>query len=95
MEINLPSYEAFDDYLEVVTNFGYLTLFAPALNMSPLVFYIFHYIEMKNDGYKICNFYSRPIPYKTGGLGPWNFIMNIMSIFCVISNIVLFAFSSD
>jgi len=35
------------------------------------------------------------MPLKTGGIGSWEWIMNLMTVICVVTNIVLFAFSSD
>ncbi len=49
LEIGMPQYEVQDDLIEIVINFGYLTLFASASNIAPLIFYIFHYLEIKSD----------------------------------------------
>lgn len=57
IEIALPEHQIFDDYLEIVINFGYLTLFASASHLAPLVFYFFHWLELKSDTYKIYNTY--------------------------------------
>ena len=95
VEIRLPEYETFDDYLEIVINFGYITLFASAFPMAPVIIYIFHWVEMRSDKYKIIHAYRRPYPSKSRGIGSWNIVLNTMSFLCVISNIILFAFSSD
>jgi len=43
----MPKYEEFDDYLEIIINFGYITLFASAFPLAPFYTLIFHYIEIK------------------------------------------------
>lgn len=95
LEIGMPEYEVQDDLIEIVINFGYLSLFSTASNIAPLIFYIFHYLEMKGDRYKLFNTHQRPIPFKCSGLGPWNTLLNVMSILCVVTNIILFSFSSQ
>lgn len=94
VEIELPKYEDFDDYLEIIINFGYITLFASAFPMAPLYTLIFHYVEIKQDIWKLYNVYQRPLPFKVNGLGSWLGVMNIMSIIAIMSNIVLVAFAS-
>jgi anoctamin-10 len=56
-EIQLPKYEQFDDYLEIVINFGYITLFASAFPIAPLLTLAFHWMEMESDKWKIRNVY--------------------------------------
>ena len=90
----MPKYEEFDDYLEIIINFGYITLFASAFPLAPIYTLVFHYIEIKQDIWKLYNVYQRPIPFKVNGLGSWLVVMNIMSIIAVITNIVLIAFAS-
>jgi len=45
--MKMPKYEDFDDYLEIITNFGYITLFASAFPLAPLYTLLFHWIETK------------------------------------------------
>ncbi len=65
IEIELPEYSQFDDFLEIVINFGYLTLFASVIPLTPLFIYIFHFLELKSDLYKIKNLHRRSIPYNS------------------------------
>ena len=95
VEISLNKYEGFDDYLEIVINFAYITLFASAFPLAPLLILIFHYLESLSDRYKLMNIYQRPLPETANGIGSWLGVLRIISILSVLSNIVLFAFSSE
>jgi len=57
LELQLPKYEQFDDYLEIVINFGYITLFAAAFPYAPLLVYFFNAIELFSDKRKIYYLY--------------------------------------
>ena len=95
IETSLSKYEGFDDYLEIVINFAYITLFASAFPLAPALILMFHYIESLSDRYKVLNIYQRPLPERAYGIGSWLGVLRIISILSVLSNIVLFAFSSE
>lgn len=95
LETSLGKYEAFDDYLEIVINFAYITLFASAFPLAPLLILIFHYLESLSDRYKLLNIYQRPLPERASGIGSWLGVLRIIGVLSVLSNIVLFAFSSE
>jgi hypothetical protein len=38
-------YNLFDDFVEIIMNFGYLSIFASAFNRAPVLVYIFNYLE--------------------------------------------------
>lgn len=96
IEITLNKYESFDDYLEIVINFAYITLFASAFPLAPALILFFHYLESLSDRYKILKVYQRPLPERAPqGIGSWLGVLRIISILSVLSNLVLFAFSSE
>lgn len=57
VELKLPKYEQFDDYLEIVINFGYISLFAASFPYAPLLVYVFNAIELFSDKRKIFYLY--------------------------------------
>jgi len=95
LELNLNQYESFDDYLEVIVNFGYVVLFASATPLAPLFIYVFHLIEGYSDRFKIFNLYRRPLPTRAKNIGSWKPVLTIMSLLSVLTNIFLFSFSSN
>lgn len=43
------------EYAQMVTQFGYLALFAPACSLAPLLAFINNVTEIRSDAWKICN----------------------------------------
>lgn len=93
--IGLPKYESFDDYLEIILNFAYLTFFTSAYPLAGVVITFFMVIEFVSDYYKIVNLYQKPLAMKVESIGPWSKTMDIICIASVFSNLILFAFASD
>lgn len=95
VELKLATYQPFDDYLEIVINFGYITLFASAFPLAPLIIFIFHFLEEKSDKYKIYSLYRRPQPERANTIGSWRTVLNMIVMISVITNVVLSSFSSN
>lgn len=93
-EISLAVYQPFDDYLEIVFNFGYITLFASAFPLAPLIIYVFHLLEEKSDKFKIFHLHRRSLPERANSIGSWKAVLQVISLLSVITNIVLLSFSS-
>lgn len=94
-ELTLAPYEAYDDYLEMVIQFGYITLFANAFPLSGAISLLFNVIEMKSDASKLKSSYQRPIPTVVNGIGSWQSLMNFMSHICLVTNTILIAYSTS
>ncbi|KRX08061.1 hypothetical protein PPERSA_02193 [Pseudocohnilembus persalinus] len=94
-EIKRPKYDSFGDYIEIIMNFSYLTLFASAFTFAPILIFFFNMIEYMSDKFKLVHNYQRPLPKKAKGIGSWNHVLNFMCIMSVFTNIILFAFSSE
>ncbi len=92
-EIKLATYDNYDDYLEMIIQFGYITLFATAFPLSGLLSLLFNVIEYKSDFAKLRH-YRRPIPMIVNGIGSWQSWINFMSHFCLITNTILTAYST-
>jgi hypothetical protein len=95
VSVYLPKYESFDDYLEIILNFGYLTFFTSAYPFAGIVIAFFLVIEFLSDHYKILHLYQKPLGMKSKGIGPWAGAMDMICILSVFSNLILFAFASD
>jgi len=53
LEIESDVYEEFSDYIEMVIQFGYITMFAAALPLGAFFSLVFNIIEMYSDKYKL------------------------------------------
>jgi hypothetical protein len=53
-------YEQFDDYLEMVIEFGYVTLFASAFPLASILSILCNWVEIKADLFKLTHVVRRP-----------------------------------
>eukprot|EP00913_Durusdinium_trenchii_P004273 g3961.t1 len=67
--LDQPHYEQFDDFLEMVIEFGYVTLFASAFPLAAVVSLVSNLIELKSDMFKLACVYQRPISHRMKSIG--------------------------
>lgn len=91
----LDEYEQFDDYLEMVIEFGYLTMFASAFPLGSFVQIIYNIIEMKSDAFKLCFVVKRPPVIRENGIGSWQTVLEVQTWISIFTNILMFTFSSE
>lgn len=91
----LPKYESFDDYLEIILNFGYVCFFTSAVRMAGIVVTVFLILEFLSDYYKIYHLYQKSFSIKCNSIGPWTRAMDIICVMSVFTNLMLFAVASD
>ena len=84
-----------DDYLELVIQFGFVTLFAIAFPLIPLIALITNRFEIEVDKYKLLKLFKRPIPYRAKNIGSWKTAIIIISYLSIFSNLGLLCFSSN
>ena len=69
-----PSYNrfsVFNDYSELVIQFGYATMFVSAFPLSTLMCFVCNYVEMRIDSWKLCQIFRRPEPRSAEDIGTW------------------------
>uniref|UniRef100_A0A914YAH1 Anoctamin n=1 Tax=Panagrolaimus superbus TaxID=310955 RepID=A0A914YAH1_9BILA len=76
----------FDEYLEMVLQFGFVTLFVAALPLAPLFALINNILEIRLDAYKMLVTTRKPIPAHGKNIGIWRTILEIMSTLAVLCN---------
>uniref|UniRef100_A0A061RBB9 Ano8 protein n=1 Tax=Tetraselmis sp. GSL018 TaxID=582737 RepID=A0A061RBB9_9CHLO len=91
----MPEYEAFDDYLEMVIQFGYIVMFAAAFPAASAISVLYNLIELKSDTYKLCFLYRRPQPRPARGIGVWERLMAVQMWLAVFTNLAIFSFSLE
>lgn len=84
----------FGDYLEMIIQFGYATLFSAAFLFAPLLAYINNYVEIRVDAWKITTLCRRPFPKAAEDVGSWQVVMEIMGVCAVVTNVALLCFTS-
>ena len=67
--IRLDEWESFDDYLEMVIAFGYITLFASAFPLASGLTLLCLIVETKSDMFKVFWVNRRPLPKRVKDIG--------------------------
>ncbi|XP_076257406.1 anoctamin-1-like isoform X2 [Rhynchophorus ferrugineus] len=90
----LESRSLFSEYLEMVLQYGFVTIFVTAFPLAPLFALINNVLEMRLDAKKFIKYYRRPVPQRVKNIGVWYQILAIVGRIAVASNAVIIAFSS-
>ncbi|KAG8194632.1 hypothetical protein JTE90_003108 [Oedothorax gibbosus] len=85
----------FDEYLEMVIQFGFVTLFVAAFPLAPLFALLNNIVEIRLDAYKYVTQLRRPLSARVPNIGAWQAILKGLSVFAVISNAFMIAYTSD
>ncbi|KAA0176795.1 hypothetical protein FNF27_01617 [Cafeteria roenbergensis] len=93
-ESRLAEYDTFNDYAEMLIQFGYVTFFSWAFPLAPLCALVNNVFEMRTDAYKLLYNTQRPIAYKAGGIGVWLGVLQGMSLLAVLTNCAHLALAS-
>ncbi|KAF7700140.1 hypothetical protein HF521_003098 [Silurus meridionalis] len=85
----------FDEYLEMVLQFGFITIFVAACPLAPLFALVNNWVEIRLDAQKFVCEYRRPVAQRAQDIGIWFTILEVITYLAVISNAFLIAFTSD
>ncbi|CAD5213080.1 unnamed protein product [Bursaphelenchus okinawaensis] len=85
----------FDEYLEMVIQFGFCTLFVCAFPLAPLFALLNNILEIRLDAYKFIVTQRKPIPMPARNIGIWMTILDLLSKLSVLCNAFVIAFTSD
>ncbi|XP_028611203.1 anoctamin-7 [Grammomys surdaster] len=91
----LPCEGLFHEYLEMVLQFGFVTIFVAACPLAPLFALLNNWVEIRLDARKFVCEYRRPVAERAQDIGIWFHILAGLTHLAVISNAFLLAFSSD
>ncbi|XP_041094151.1 anoctamin-7-like isoform X2 [Polyodon spathula] len=83
------------EYLEMVLQFGFITIFVAAFPLAPLFALINNWMEIRLDARKLLLEVRRPVAEKAHNIGVWFSILEVLTKLSVISNAVLITFSSE
>uniref|UniRef100_A0A4W6DB28 Anoctamin n=1 Tax=Lates calcarifer TaxID=8187 RepID=A0A4W6DB28_LATCA len=85
----------FYEYLEMVIQFGFITLFVASFPLAPLLALINNVIEVRVDAWKLTTQFRRPVAAKAHSIGAWEEILSGIAILSVVTNAFIVAFTSD
>ncbi|CAI9741493.1 anoctamin-7 isoform X1 [Octopus vulgaris] len=85
----------FDEYLEMILQFGFITIFVAAFPLAPLFALLNNWVEIRLDGQKYVMQTRRPVAERAEDIGVWFSILKTLAHLAVISNAFLIAFTSE
>lgn len=91
--VNLEVDGTVEDYMELMIQFGYLSLFAISFPISYLLAFITNCLEIQVDKLKLLRFKRRPIPESAADIGTWFFILDFISFAGIFTNSGLIAYA--
>ena len=88
-------YEQFDDYLEMIIQFGYVTLFAGAFPLAAPLSLICNVLELYSDTFKLTAISQRPLVHRAETIGVWSLLIKGIVLLSVFTNLYIFCFTSE
>ncbi|KAK0176228.1 hypothetical protein PV328_000382 [Microctonus aethiopoides] len=85
----------FDEYLEMILQYGFVTLFVAAFPLAPLFALLNNIGEIRLDAYKMVKEARRPLAERVADIGAWYGILKGVTYAAVVSNAFVIAYTSD
>ncbi|KDO32097.1 hypothetical protein SPRG_03316 [Saprolegnia parasitica CBS 223.65] len=76
----------FDDFLEMILQFGYSTFFVVSFPLTPLLSFINNVIEIRIDGYRLTADCRRPRPRSAANIGLWIEVLEVFVTIAIVTN---------
>nr|XP_020639849.1 anoctamin-9 isoform X1 [Pogona vitticeps] len=92
-EVNV--YSLFDEYLEMMIQYSFTTIFVAAFPLAPLLALLNNIIEIRLDAIKMVRLQRRMVPRKANDIGVWLQVLEAIGILAVIGNGLVIAITSD
>ncbi|XP_044002725.1 anoctamin-5-like [Aphidius gifuensis] len=85
----------FPEYLEMVLQYGFITIFVAAFPLAPFFALLNNIFEMRLDAKKLLRMYRRPVSQRVHDIGIWYKILDSIAKLSVITNGFIIAFTSN
>ncbi|KAM7406587.1 hypothetical protein PAMP_000958 [Pampus punctatissimus] len=92
---NTDAFSLFNEFLEMVVQFSFTTIFVAAFPLAPLLAFINNIFEIRLDAIKMVRLERRHVPRKTSDIGVWTKVLEGIGVLAVIANGLVIGFSSD
>jgi len=93
-ELSYQDYDIDEDYLEMVIQFGYVTMFAVAFPLTPIFAIVNNYFEFYVDFRKLSNCQRPKFVYRSS-IGSWQTCLQIISFVSILTNCFMLAIVSE
>ncbi len=74
------------DYAGLVIQFGYTVLFVAAFPLAPTIAFVSGFIQIRIDGWKLCQAFRRPQPKIAEDIGMWQGMIEVLGVIGVTYN---------
>ncbi|XP_055849456.1 anoctamin-1 isoform X2 [Episyrphus balteatus] len=85
----------FPEYLEMVLQYGFVTIFVAAFPLAPVFALLNNILEMRLDAKILITHHKRPVSQRVRDIGVWYRILDCIGKLSVITNGFIIAFTSD
>ncbi|CAB1423421.1 unnamed protein product [Pleuronectes platessa] len=92
---DVNSFSLFNEFLEIVIQFSFTTIFVAAFPLAPLLALINNVIEIRLDAIKMVTLERRLVPKKTNDIGVWIDVLEAIGVLAVIANGLVIGVSSN
>uniref|UniRef100_A0A8C1MHR9 Anoctamin n=1 Tax=Cyprinus carpio TaxID=7962 RepID=A0A8C1MHR9_CYPCA len=92
---DVNAFSLFNEFLEMVLQFSFTTIFVAAFPLAPLLALINNIFEIRLDAIKMVSLERRLVPKKTNDIGVWTRILEAVGVMAVIANGLVIGISSD
>jgi hypothetical protein len=91
----LRYYSSITDYTAVIVQLSIVLSFSMVFPLAPLLALVYNLALIRFDALKLCYTRQRPIAVKTSGIGVWEDVLQIMSVFGVLTNCAIMGITSN
>ncbi|XP_047437634.1 anoctamin-9-like [Mugil cephalus] len=92
---NTDSFSLFNEFLEMVIQFSFTTIFVAAFPLAPLLALFNNILEIRLDAIKMVDLERRMVPRKTNDIGVWTKVLEAIGVLAVIANGLVIGVTSD
>uniref|UniRef100_A0A672YCK4 Anoctamin n=1 Tax=Sphaeramia orbicularis TaxID=375764 RepID=A0A672YCK4_9TELE len=92
---NTDAFSLFNEFLEMVVQFSFATIFVAAFPLAPLLALINNIFEIRLDAIKMVRLERRLVPRKTNDIGIWTKVLEAIGVLAVIANGLVIGVTSD
>ena len=85
----------FYEYLEMVIQYGFVTIFVSAFPLAPFFALLNNIFELRLDAKKLLVHHRRPVAVRVKDIGVWLQIMEALGRISVFTNALIIAFTSE
>eukprot|EP00736_Rhodelphis_marinus_P007211 Rmarinus@m.17409 len=83
-----------EDYLEMIIQFGFVTMFVAAFPLAPVFAFLNNVFEIRIDASKLAYLTRKPFPSSADGIGVWMDLLEFMSFISILCNVLLIGVTS-